>query len=141
MDVEKYEQSNVIFRCSPCFSAMFAYGRAFIVKGKQAWYQEALFTKKSLPNLWPSDKPLPAKNTLYRNFDLLASEEEKLNEKMPSVSSFVKVVSFPGAKLPKCRKTSVLLRSTGRYSMSFIRKPNDASIRLLACRSSTLLHR
>ena len=28
-----------------------------------------------MPNLWPSDKPLPAKSTTYRNFSILEKED------------------------------------------------------------------
>lgn len=33
------------------------------------------FFKHVLPNLWPSDKPLPAKSTTYRNFSILEKED------------------------------------------------------------------
>ncbi len=36
------------------------------------------FFKHVLPNLWPSDKPLPAKSTTYRNFSILEKEDVNL---------------------------------------------------------------
>lgn len=36
------------------------------------------FFKHVLPNLWPSDKPLPTKSTTYRNFSILEKEDINL---------------------------------------------------------------
>lgn len=36
------------------------------------------FFKHVLPNLWPHDKPLPAKSTTYRNFSILEKEDVDL---------------------------------------------------------------
>lgn len=36
------------------------------------------FFKHVLPNLWPSDKPLPAQSTTYRNFSILEKEDVDL---------------------------------------------------------------
>ena len=36
------------------------------------------FFKHVLPNLWPSDKPLPAKSTTYRNFTIMEKEDVDL---------------------------------------------------------------
>ena len=40
-----------------------------------------------LPNLWPSDKPLPAKSTTYRNFSILEKEDVNLalNDELTAV--------------------------------------------------------
>ena len=35
-----------------------------------------------MPNLWPSDKPLPAKFIMYRNVGILAKEDVDLDEEM-----------------------------------------------------------
>ena len=39
---------------------------------------EGYFFKHVLPNLWPSDKPLPAKSTTYRKFSILEKEDVDL---------------------------------------------------------------
>lgn len=36
------------------------------------------FFKHVLPNLWPSDKPLSAQSTTYRNFSILEKEDVDL---------------------------------------------------------------
>ena len=50
-----------------------------------------------MPNLWPSDKPLPAKSTTYRNFSILEKEDIDLtldNEltTVPTIDQEIKVV-------------------------------------------------